>query len=645
MSGIHQDNEFKGAVPPHTYMDDARYKTLFEQVNAAAFLTSLDGHILEANQKSCELFGYSWDEILRLSLKDFLPKEINWHQFMEDVAAHGGLHIETECICKDGSYVAVEVSISLFRMNSTPVMFVLIWDITDRRRAEQKLRESEKKYRGLFEYTTDGILVLNARGDILDANMRICELLDVKKDELIGKNMFNLEVFTSSSYPIVLQQFEQLLRERTAKSYKTEIRNKTGKILDVDISSFFLIKDGEVDNFVLIFRDYTEKNEAEKRREMEHELLQTLMEYIPDSIYFKDERNRFILVNKAKAMHSNVTPAEMIGKTDYDFLPKEQAEKLFAEEEAILRSGQPIINKVEHIVYPDGSEKWVSVTKIPRFNSDGEIIGTMGISRDITLYEQMKIDLQKSEARYKAVFENSSLAIVITDEQDRIISWNNLFEVLCQGGYADIYLKPVDSIYAPYEWDKIRSLLGSEAEGVQCYETKIQRRDKRIVDVVISIKKLSTPNDGYIGSVIIINDISKSKFLEEESKKTHELLKTLMDNIPDSIYFKDEQNKFILVNKAKAEHWHTTPEQMIGKTDYDFLPKEEAEQAYNDDNHVLKTGEPIIDKIEKITGPDGAERWVSVTKIPRYNKEGKIIGTMGISRDVTKWVKKPLTPI
>ncbi|MEM0493376.1 MAG: PAS domain S-box protein, partial [Candidatus Thermoplasmatota archaeon] len=568
MSEVCHENKLKGANDSSLRYntDDARYKTLFQQVNAAAFLASLDGRILEANQKACDLFGYSWDGILRLSLRDFLTRDLNWSQFMEDIAAQGGLHTETEVICKDGNYIAVEISVSLFRMSGKPVMFVLIWDITDRRRAEQKLRESEKKYRGLFEFTTDGILVLNARGDIIDANTRICELLDVKKDELIGKNMFNLDVFTSSSYPIVLRQFEQLLSERTAKSYTTEIRNKAGKVLEVDISSFFLIKDGEVDNFVLIIRDCTEKNEAEKRREMEHDLLKTLMEYIPDSIYFKDERNRFILVNKAKAMHSNVTPEEMIGKTDYDFLPREQAEKLFQEEECILRSGQSIINKVEHIIYPDGSEKWVSVTKIPRFNSEGEIIGTMGISRDITLYEQMKIELQKSEARYKAVFDNSSFAIVITDEEGRIISWNHLFEDLYQGGYTDLYLKPIENLYPPEEWDKIQSTSWSEQYKNQCCETKMYRNDKSVIDITLSKRDSTTDTDGYVGSIIIIQDISKSKHMEEEAKKTNELLQTLMDNIPDSIYFKDEQNKFILVNKAKAEHWHTTPEQMIGKT-------------------------------------------------------------------------------
>lgn len=389
MQEYNETVEEKNKVDSKT--DDGRYKTLFEQVNAAAFLTSFEGQILEANQKSCELFGYEWNEILRLSLKDILPRETDWDQFKEEIAAKGGLKVETESITKDGSYIPAEISISLFMMSGKPVMFVLVWDITERKKAENKLRESEKKYRGLFEYTTDGTIVLDARGDILDVNTKICEMLDLTKDSLIGKNLFGMNILTATSLPVVVNQFEQLLSEKTAKSFTTEIINNQGTVLNVEISSFFLVKqDNEVDNFVLIIRDITMRNANEKKRIYEHGLLKTLMDNIPDSLYFKDEQSRFILVNKAKASHSNVSPEEMIGKTDFDFLSEDQARKIFIDDQSIMQSGKPIINKEEKITHSNGSERWVSVTKIPWYNAEGDIIGTMGITREITEWKKLK---------------------------------------------------------------------------------------------------------------------------------------------------------------------------------------------------------------------------------------------------------------
>ena len=499
-----------------SYIDhdgDERYKTLFEQVNAAAFLTTFEGQILEANHKSCELLRYRWEELLRLSLKDILPTETNWQQFMEEIAAKGGLHKETETLRKDGEYLPVEISISLFRMQGKPVMFVLIWDITERKNAEKKLRESEKKYRGLFEYTTDGIIVLDARGDILDINTRLCEMLDYKKEELIGKNLLNLDLLTANSLPIVVSQFEELLSEKTAKNYTTKIKDKKGNILDIEISSFFLIKkNNEVDNFVLIIRDITERTKAEKKLTIEHELLNTLINNIPDSVYFKDEQNRFILVNKAKAEHWNTKPEDMIGKTDYDFLPPEEAKKTFEDDNQIIQTGQPIINKIEKITYKDGTKKWVSVTKIPRYNPDGDIIGTMGISRDIT------------------------------------------------------------------EW----------------------------------------------------------KLTEEKLQEEHNLLQTLMDNIPDPIYFKNKNNKFIMINKAQAAQWNINPIEAIGKTEYDILPQEKAQKIHEEDKKILERNQTIIEKTEKIIQPDGQEQWYHTIKLPRYDQQGNIIGTISISRKIAQ---------
>ncbi len=128
---------------------------------------------------------------------------------------------------------------------------------------------------------------------------------------------------------------------------------------------------------------------------------------------------------------------------------------------------------------------------------------------------------------------------------------------------------------------------------------------------------------------------SERKQMEEALTQERNLLQALIDNIPDSIYFKDDKNRFIRVNKARAEFSGTTPENIIGKTDFDFFPQKQAKQALADDNRVRKSNRPLVDKVEKITHADGTEHWVSTTKIPRHNEKGEVIGTMGISRDIT----------
>lgn len=114
-------------------------------------------------------------------------------------------------------------------------------------------------------------------------------------------------------------------------------------------------------------------------------------------------------------------------------------------------------------------------------------------------------------------------------------------------------------------------------------------------------------------------------------------LRALLDNTPDMIYFKDMQNCFVLVNQAHADALGLTIEEIIGKSDLDFFPSELAQNYYADDNLVLKTGKSIIGKIEKAPRQRGEITYVSTTKVPHYGENGQIIGTMGITRNITDY--------
>ncbi len=115
------------------------------------------------------------------------------------------------------------------------------------------------------------------------------------------------------------------------------------------------------------------------------------------------------------------------------------------------------------------------------------------------------------------------------------------------------------------------------------------------------------------------------------------LLQNLLQNIPDHIYFKDRQSRFILINPALARVFGLrSPEEAIGKSDYDIFTKEHAAAAWVDEQEILRTGKPLVGKDEKETWPNGTVSWVSTTKLPLRNQQGEIVGTFGISRDITE---------
>lgn len=133
----------------------------------------------------------------------------------------------------------------------------------------------------------------------------------------------------------------------------------------------------------------------------------------------------------------------------------------------------------------------------------------------------------------------------------------------------------------------------------------------------------------------IVHDISYQKKINDHTTIENHFLENLLENIPDAVYFKDCQNRIIKANKFYVQGTSLTYEKVIGKTDFDFFAFNEAKEMFKDDQSVLNTGNPIIGKIEKTTLPDGRKNQVITTKIPMRNRKGEIIGTMGITRDIT----------
>jgi PAS domain S-box-containing protein len=129
----------------------------------------------------------------------------------------------------------------------------------------------------------------------------------------------------------------------------------------------------------------------------------------------------------------------------------------------------------------------------------------------------------------------------------------------------------------------------------------------------------------------------RSRQLQDDLLKETALLNNLMNFCPDYIYFKDKHSKFIRISKAMAKSFgFKKPEDAIGKSDFDLFTDEHARPAFRDEMKIIKTGKPIVNKVEKETRSDGRVTWVTTTKMPLVDKKGKIIGTFGVSSDITK---------
>lgn len=162
-------------------------------------------------------------------------------------------------------------------------------------------------------------------------------------------------------------------------------------------------------------------------------------------------------------------------------------------------------------------------------------------------------------------------------------------------------------------------------EQLRCYKSVMHLIDDYILAETLPHGELS----------IRISHAIRRRLKEHELVHEQDLLRSLMENIPDAIYFKDLRSRFTKVNQSMARYYNHKVEDLVGKSDFDLFTKEHAQPAYEDEQRIIKTAKSIVGKIEKETLIDGTVKWVNTTKVPLRDQQARIIGTMGISRDIS----------
>lgn len=150
----------------------------------------------------------------------------------------------------------------------------------------------------------------------------------------------------------------------------------------------------------------------------DEDLLRAFLEHIPAGVYFKDRQSRFVLASRSLALRAGMKdPADLIGKTDADIFSGEHAKQAFADEQKIIRTGKPILDLEEKETWPDGRETWVLTTKLPLHNHEGQIIGTMGISRDITERKRAQRELEQYRLHLEELVAARTAELVLVNQE------------------------------------------------------------------------------------------------------------------------------------------------------------------------------------------------------------------------------------
>ena len=251
---------------------------------------------------------------------------------------------------------------------------------------------------------------------------------------------------------------------------------------------------------------------------------------------------------------------------------------------------------------------------------------------------------ERQQGFIDALLENVEDAIVACDSAGVLTVFNHAARRLhgleqrpiTADNWADYYDLYLPDGRTPMRKEEVPLYRALQGERVRDVEMVVAPKGGAPRTVLASGAAIRGPGGEKLGAVVVMRDFTERKAAQEALRRESTLLHALMDNIPDAIYFKDTESRFTRVNRHAPYRGGNAPEEVVGKTDFDFFVEEHARAAYDDEQRVMRTGVPLVDKEEKETYTDGSITWLSTTKVPILDEGGRVTGLVGISRDISE---------
>ncbi len=373
--------------------------------------------------------------------------------------------------------------------------------------AEEALHKNEEWNKIVLSTILSGLIVIDAdTRKIVQINETALSLIGLPTEQVVGQVCHNFIC------PANKRNCPILDNGQTVDFSERKLLTGDGRHKDIikTVNRVFLHgRDYLIESFV----DITERKRSEEALQNERLLLRTLIDNIPDSIYTKDLASRKTLANPADLHHMGASSeSEVLGKNDFDLYPKELAERFFADDQSVIQTGTPVINREEYIYDEKGRKRWLLSSKIPLRDRDNKIIGIVGIGHDITERRRMEEALRESEERNRLIIDNIGEGVGFVDADERFAFSNRAAEEI----FGDKLIgKNIHNFVSGEQFELIQKETVSRAQGNKnSYELEIMRPNGEQRYIIVTAVPLIDKVRGFLGTYGVFRDITERKQAE-----------------------------------------------------------------------------------------------------------------------------------
>jgi PAS domain S-box-containing protein len=630
--------------------------TLVEGSEDAIVSYAPDGSILTWNRGAEQIFGYPADEAVGRQISMLLAPERHstLERLTEEILQGKSIfQRQGQGVRKDGQRIHIYASLWPMRnaLDEITAVFTIFRDVTRQHEAEQ----AQSLLASIVESSGDAICAAKPDGTIVSWNHSAEVLTGYSAAEVIGKN------FTLLSTPGRLDKSLEVLAAfgagRPVSAYETVVQCKDGSQRHVELSTSPILNPaGELVGGSGIARDITSKLETERRLRESEERFRRVFEEAPFGICVSTLDGHYRMVNTAFCAMLGYTEEQLLAMSWMDLTPEDDVSTSQTMLKDLLAVPSGTVEWEKRYRRADGSTIWVRMRTSLVRDGEGHPLHTVVHVEDITERRRAAAQLQEVTDRLMLAARAGGVGVWDYNIAIERLNWDEqMFRLygIAREQFNGTYKAWWERLH-PEDRQRVEEDHQAAIHGERDFDTEF-----RVVwpdGSLHSIRALALVKRDDAGNplhMIGTNwEITAQKKITEELQESNrrlsaqhalldgerKILRTFIDNVPDLMYVKDLDSRFVVANPELA-HWAgaKTPEEMLGKTDLDYFPPEMAQSFHEDEQRIIRTGQPIIDREE--TGgrlETGEVCYLLTTKVPLFDSEGRVTGIAGIGRNITE---------
>lgn len=623
-----------------------KFRILFENSPDAIVLMD-ENKCVDGNEAALKLLGCERkDELVGRSLRDFSPKNQPDGRLSQDVmldandtvTRQGSSRFEWLLRSPDGREIWIEVSQTAVPIGGRPILHTVLRDVTKRKKAEISLRESEERYRNIYENSQDGIFQCSPLGCYLNVNPAYARMYGYESpDRMMGAEDSAGKLYVD---PEDERRFrEQLRRDGEVRNFESKRRRRDDSVFWASTSAHRVIgHHGEVICHEGIIEDITDLKKTQEALRESEEQFRSLADNAGLGIYLIQE-DVFRYVNKKFADTYGYGVDEIVDKMGSMDLVIPDDAAIMAENMAKRISGEvDFINYELRVPTKNGEVITVEIHG-GRTVRQGRpaVIGTV---QDITDRKRSEEALKRAESKYRSIFEDALMGIFQTTPAGRIVAANPAFSRML--GYASpedlmnsitdlatqLYVRPEDRL-------RFHGILSS-GQLVEELDTEFRKKDGSVLSVRMNARAVKDARGDILRYEGSAADITARKEAEEALRMSEQRFRSLVETTSDWIWEVDQGGVYTYASPKIKDILGYEPAEVVGRTPFDFMDPCDAERVGAIFSDLAQAGKSFSSLENTNTCKDGRKAVLETSGVPIFDGNGNLSGYRGIDRDVTK---------